>query len=100
MNRNLPHSDFIEPGLDEIPNRLEAPRSVQDVELAHGLWVSVLANAGSLHDVVFHFVKGGEADAFQVEDRARGLDWVTDSFGTGGHTFAVVLLVFVDEPLE
>ena len=62
--------DLVEPWLDDSPHGCERPRRVDDVELAHGLWVSVLADARCLHHVVLHPVEGGDTDTLEIEDGA------------------------------
>ena len=62
--------DGVEPWLDDAPHRRERPRRVDDVELAHGLWVSVLTDARCLHHIVLHSVEGGDTDTLEIEDGA------------------------------
>lgn len=94
---DLRNGDLIEPSLDQTPHRREAPRGVDDIELAHALRIEVLADRRRFADVVANLDKLTETDPFEVKDRARGLDRLPCNDRAGGGSFGQKPLVFVNE---
>lgn len=92
--------DGVEPALDDGPYGGEDVRSVDDVELAHGLWVVVLADVGGLLYVGGYLPEGGDADVLEVHDGARGFDELAAVGGADGETLALELFVLDDEFLD
>jgi hypothetical protein len=91
---DLGHGDLIQPRPDNGPHRREGPRGIDDVEFAHTLWVTILADGGGFKDVIFDVVKVGEGDVVEVEDRAGGFDGVSDGCGACGESFCNEFFVF------
>lgn len=97
---DLGNGRLVEPALDDTPDGLKRPGSVDDVELAHRLRVAVLTDARGGGDVVLDAVEVAQGDVLEVEDRARRLDGVPDRLGTRGQPLVEELLVLVHEPLQ
>jgi hypothetical protein len=97
---DLRYRHRVEPALDEVPYRGEAPWRIDDIELAHALRVAILPDGARCVHVIFHLVERAEGDVGEVEDRAGRLDGVTHLGGGGRETVGEELFVLVDELFE
>ena len=99
-NIDLGDRHLVQPGLDNRPHGRKRPGCINDVKLAHALWVAILPDTGRLKDVILDADKRGNADALEVHDGARGLDGVPNRLGARGQTLGEEFFVLKDEPAE
>ena len=97
---NLGHRDLVQPGLDDLPNPIESPRRIYDIEFAHAFGVAILTDGCCLHHVVLDLVEVGQRDVVEIEDRAGRFHGATNCLGAGGETVVDEFLVFVHQSLE
>lgn len=99
-NVDLGRCNLVQPGLNSRPYHTEAPRSIDDIELAHAFGVTVLADGCCLHHVVLNLEEVGKRDALKIEDRAGRFHGVTNCLGAGRETLVNEFLIFVHQSLE
>lgn len=99
-NLDLGNRHGVQPSLDDIPSPREHHRRVDDVELAHSLWIVVLPDVGGFCDVVGYVVERQETDVVQVQDRCAGFNGITDGFGACWESIVGELLVLFHEGLD
>ena len=99
-NMNFRNGNRIQPPLDDGKNAAEAPGGVDQIEFPETLGVVVLADGGGLLDVAVDGGDFGDADAFEVHDRAAGFEQFTGFAGAGGEAGVGELFVLVYEVLE
>lgn len=94
---DLRHRHRVKPGANDTPDGREAPRCVDDIELAHAFRVAVLTDRTGLVDVFFDPIEGPEADILEIEDCAGRLDRMSNRRTACGYAVRQELLVLVNE---
>lgn len=97
---DLVDGNLVEKVLDHGIHSVERPWRVDDVKLAHDLWIAVLSDLRRRHDVVLHAVEVGQRDVLQVQDRAEGLHGVTHRLRRRWHAQAHRPFVLADQPFQ
>lgn len=97
---DLRDSHRIQPALHHREDTGEAPRRVDEIQLAQSLGVVVLADGGGLLDVAIYGGDFRDANALQVHDGAACFEELAGFSGAGGEAGVGELFILVDQVLE
>ncbi len=100
QNVNFLHRHRIEEALDHTEHRREAPRRVDQVQLAQTLGVVVLRDGRGLLDVAVDGTDFADAHALEVHDRAAGFEQGAGFARAAGEAGVGDFFVFHDQVLQ